>query len=83
MVRTLGCHAVAELAADYVGDALPPGGRKGVEVHVRTCARCRGGLDACMRMHRMLRSIGPERMPERMKQELLEAFREHMVSRSA
>ena len=83
MVRTFDCHAVADLAADFVDGALPPDGRKGVQAHLRACEPCRGGVEACLRMHRMLRSVGGERMPHRMKQELLQAFRKHITTRSA
>lgn len=72
----LPCQKLVELVTDYLEDQLPSAERARFEAHLALCSGCRTYLE---QMRQTVRSVG--RVPEetidpRVKQRLLEAFRD-------
>lgn len=81
MLQAIECREVADLAGDYVEEALPPERQRLIEAHLHECESCRGGMEACVRILGMFRSTGGRRMPPDMKKRLMAAFRTYAASR--
>ena len=65
------CREVVELMTDYLEGALSAIDRHRFEEHIAGCDGCRAYLEQMSQVHR----LADEPIPERVQEQLLEAFR--------
>lgn len=74
--RQLTCKEVVELVSDYLDEALTGRDRKRVEKHLSACEGCTGYLSQMRETVRLSGRLSEDQVPERVRQELVAAFRD-------
>jgi len=72
----MSCHELVELITDYLEGSLAASERKRFEEHLADCPGCRNYLDQMRTTVRLTGALRTDTMSPRMREELLEAFRE-------
>ena len=82
-MRSLSCSEVVELVTAYVEGALSRRDRKRFERHIAGCDACTAYLEQMRVSIRATGRLAEEDVPERVKEELLVAFRTWKAGRPA
>jgi anti-sigma factor RsiW len=72
----LTCKELVELVTEYFESALPPAELKRFEDHIAKCDWCKIYLDQMRLTVQTLGNLAEESIPPRVKEELLQAFRD-------
>src|SRR3954454_3819923 len=72
----VSCTEVVELVTDYLERSLPPDEAALVEQHLNCCEGCVGYVDQIRTTIETLGRIEPEKVPPRVRAQLLTAFRD-------
>ena len=70
------CQELVEVITDYLENALAERDRRRFEAHLAECEACRDYLEQFRRTIALAGRVEPERLPPRMREELLAAFRD-------
>jgi predicted anti-sigma-YlaC factor YlaD len=70
------CQEVVEVVTDYLENALEKRDRGRFEAHLAECEACRDYLEQFRQTIALAGRVEPERLPPRMRDELLAAFRD-------
>jgi Putative zinc-finger len=70
------CREVVELAADYVEGAMPPDEATLFEMHLNFCDGCMWFIEQLQTTAELAGRIEPEKLPEDLQEQLLQAFRD-------
>jgi predicted anti-sigma-YlaC factor YlaD len=79
-MRDMPCVELVELVTDYLEGALGPADRRRFEAHLGQCEGCRAYFDQLRRTIGAIGRLAPEALPETMRTELLEAFRDRRAA---
>lgn len=69
------CRELLGILSDYLDGELDPSVCGHLEQHVSDCDRCARFLESLRRTVQYVRDVRPEKLPEDMKQEIVEAYR--------
>lgn len=69
------CREMVELMTDYLEGALSPRDRERFEEHIAGCDGCRAYLEQMRATRNAVSKLADEPIPERIQEQLLEAFR--------
>jgi anti-sigma factor RsiW len=70
------CQELVEVITDYLENALTERDRRRFEAHLAECEACRGYLGQFRQTIALAGRVEPERLPRRVREELLAAFRD-------
>jgi predicted anti-sigma-YlaC factor YlaD len=70
------CQQLVEVITDYLENALAERDRCRFEAHLAECEACRDYLEQFRQTIALAGRVQPERLPPRMREELLAAFRD-------
>ena len=70
------CQELVEVITDYLENALAERDRRRFEAHLDECQACRDYLEQFRQTIALAGRVEPERLPPRMREELLAAFRD-------
>lgn len=70
------CQELVEVITDYFENALAERDRRRFEAHLAECKACRDYLEQFRQTIALADRVEPERLPPRMRHELLAAFRD-------
>lgn len=70
------CRQITELVTEYFEGGPDPAQRLAFERHVAICPPCRGYLGQMRRIVAAAGAVGPEHVPDALRQSLVEAFRD-------
>lgn len=70
------CQQLVELVTDYLDGGLPAAERLAFERHVAICPPCRGYLGQLRRIAAVSGELREDDVPERLRDEVLSAFRD-------
>ncbi len=73
---TFNCRQIADLMTEYLEGAMPSPERLAFEQHVAACPPCRGYFAQMRTVVRAGRTLSEDELPERVKSDLVDAFRE-------
>ena len=71
----LSCQEVVELVTDYLEDALAPGVRARIELHLGACAGCASYLDQMRDTIRIVGALREEDLDPALREQLVGALR--------
>jgi len=74
------CQQVVELVTEYLEGGLGASERLAFERHVAICPPCRGYLSQLRRVSTVAGTLSEDDVPERLRESLLEAFRDWKTS---
>ena len=74
--EALSCQELVELVTEYLDGALPGPQRLAFEQHVAICPPCRGYFGQLRRTIRIGGRLREEDLPERVRDAMLDAFRD-------
>jgi anti-sigma factor RsiW len=69
------CQELVEVITDYLENGLAERDRRRFEAHLAECEACRDYLEQFRQTIALAGRVEPERLPARMREELLTAFR--------
>jgi anti-sigma factor RsiW len=75
-LNEMSCQELVEVITDYLEGSLSPHERRRFEEHVAVCPGCRNYLEQMRTTIRLTGALRAEAMPARVREELLEAFKE-------
>ncbi len=75
MAGNFSCQEIAQLITDYLDGSLNLGERVRFQIHLGLCFACRNYLRQMKHTIATLRQLPPEPVPQHVKEELLERFR--------
>ena len=78
----MSCRELVELITDYLEGSLAASDRRRFEEHLAVCPGCRNYLEQMRTTVRLTGALGAETISPRMREELLEAFKEWKQSRA-
>ena len=70
------CRELVEVITDYLDGALAERDRRRFDAHLAECDACRDYLDQFQQTIALAGRVESERLPPRMREELLAAFRD-------
>jgi anti-sigma factor RsiW len=69
------CREVVSLVTEYLEGSLPPDQRRQFEEHLRGCKNCTEYLAEMRTTLRLMGRLEPDRLPEHVRRELVQAFK--------
>lgn len=81
-LKPLTCQDIVELVTEYLEGGLEPPDRLSFERHVAICPPCRGYLTQIRRVMQTAGRLEVDALPERVRNDLLDAFRAWKEARS-
>jgi hypothetical protein len=72
------CKEVTALIVDYLNDALNPSLKRDFKRHLRICPDCVNFLNTYKKTTAITRTIGPEKIPPKIRENILGFLRQRM-----